>query len=122
VVHKDIAFRDERGEIIDILEKIEIEYVSLISSKKGAIRGNHYHKNSLQYIYVLKGKIKIVAQHGKKKKEIYIAKKGDLVYNLPKEKHAMLALEDSKFLVFTRGPRGGKNYEKDTFRLKRKLI
>ena len=38
------------------------------------------------------------------------------------EQHALRALEDSELLVFTRGPRGGKEYETDTYRLDTPLI
>ena len=37
------------------------------------------------------------------------------------EHHAVHALEDSVFMVFTRGPRGGDDYESDTFRLETPL-
>ncbi len=117
-----ISFQDKRGKIIDILQKEQIEYVTLITSKKGAIRGNHYHKKSIQYNFILKGKMKLFTRVPKGKKKTEIIKTGDLACNPPMEEHALLALEDSEFLVFTRGPRGGKNYEKDTFRLKDKLI
>lgn len=116
-----ISFQDKRGKIIDILQKEQIEYVTLITSKKGAIRGNHYHKKSIQYNFILKGKMKLFTRGPKGKKKTAVIKTGDLAYNPPMEEHALLALEDSEFLVFTRGPRGGKNYEKDTFRLTRIL-
>ena len=35
--------------------------------------------------------------------------------------HTMVALEDSAFLVFTRGIRGAEDYEKDTYRLAERL-
>ena len=38
------------------------------------------------------------------------------------ERHAFQAIEDTTFLVLTRGPRGGENYETDTFRLDIPLI
>ena len=44
------------------------------------------------------------------KKKI-ILKQGDLVVTDKKEAHAIKALIDSRFLVFTQGPRGGKDYE-----------
>jgi hypothetical protein len=40
---------------------------------------------------------------------------------MPQEGHAFEALEDTTFLVLTRGPRGGENYEDDTFRLETSL-
>ena len=122
VTNKKCAFEDERGEITDILENEVIEYVTLITSKKGAVRGNHYHKESVQYTFVLKGCLKLVTQIDEGEIETAIIKAGDLVFTPPAEKHALIALEDSEFLVFTRGPRGGKNYEKDTYRLTEKLI
>ena len=39
-----IAFQDQRGEIIDVLQKGHIEYVTIIHSRKDAVRANHYHK------------------------------------------------------------------------------
>jgi quercetin dioxygenase-like cupin family protein len=121
VISKKAAFEDERGKIIDILGKEVIEYVTLISSKKGAVRGNHYHKESVQYTFLLYGTLKLLTQIPGRKIETRRIKPGDLVITPPMEKHALIALEDSEFLVFTRGPRGGKNYEKDTYRLTEKL-
>lgn len=118
VIKKTSAFKDKRGRIIDILENEPIEYVTLISSKKGAIRGNHYHKESVQYTYVLKGRLKLLTQMPEEKVKTKIIRSGDLVYTPPIEKHTLIALEDSEILVLTRGPRGGKNYEKDTYRLR----
>jgi hypothetical protein len=40
----------------------------------------------------------------------------------PVEHHAVLALEDTDMLVFTRGPRSGENFESDTYRLSEPLI
>ena len=45
VIHKKSVFEDARGQIIDILENEPIECVTIISSKKGMVRGNHYHKD-----------------------------------------------------------------------------
>jgi quercetin dioxygenase-like cupin family protein len=42
---------------------------------------------------------------------------GDMIESPPNERHALHALEDSVLLIITRGPRGGKNYEDDTFRV-----
>jgi len=38
------------------------------------------------------------------------------------EAHALQALEDTTMVVMTRGPRGGREYESDTFRLSELLI
>ena len=119
VVRKTHAFKDERGGIMDIIESEPIEYVTIISSKMGSIRGNHYHKESVQYTFVLKGKLKLLTQKPDEEVETNTIQTGDLVYTPPMEKHTLVALEDSEILVLTRGPRGGRNYETDTYRLNR---
>ena len=117
-----VSFKDKRGSIIDMLEKERINAVTYIITNKGNIRGNHYHKKTWQWNYVLKGKAKLVCQKRNLKKTITILKKGDFVLLGPNEKHAFLALESFHMIVLTKGPRGGKEYENDTFRLSKKLI
>lgn len=117
-----INFKDKRGSITDMLEKEHINAVTYIITNKGNVRGNHYHKKTWQWNYVLKGKAKLVCQKGKLKKTATILKKGDFILLGPNEKHAFVALESFHMMVFTKGPRGGKEYENDTFRLSKKLI
>ncbi|MBI5261253.1 MAG: hypothetical protein HY852_05475 [Bradyrhizobium sp.] len=117
-----IAFQDQRGEIIDVLKEGHIEYVTIIRSRKGAVRANHYHKETYQYLYVLDGKLRVVSQMPGKEPTEVILVPNDLILNVPHERHAFEALEDTTFLVLTRGPRGGEDYETDTFRLDQPLI
>ena len=115
------SHRDERGEITDILAKEEIQYVTLITSAKGAERGHHYHKETIQWVYILDGKLKLLTQMPDGPIQETILEKGDLAMTAPLESHAMIALEDSSFMVFTRGTRGGEEYERDTYRLSNRL-
>ena len=108
---------DERGTIADILRREVIDSVTLITSKEGALRGNHYHKETIQYVYVMEGRLKVLSQMPGEPVRSAVLGKGDLIVNVPHESHAFLALEDSDFLVLTKGPRGGKDYEDDTYRL-----
>tara|TARA_B100001029_G_C15009639_1_gene423407 strand:- start:44 stop:418 length:375 start_codon:yes stop_codon:yes gene_type:complete len=117
-----ISFKDKRGYIMDLLEKKEINAITLITQKKGQVRGNHYHKKTIQWNYLLKGKIELFAKQKNKKIKKITLSEGDLVVTQKNESHAIRAKKDSKFLVFTQGPRGGKEYENDTFRLKKPLI
>jgi hypothetical protein len=41
----------------------------------------------------------------------------DLVETPPNEIHSLLIFEDTQFMVFTKGKRGGEDYESDTFRV-----
>jgi len=114
-------FEDERGAITDILRQEPIDYVTVITSKKGALRGNHVHKETVQYVYVMDGRLKALSQMPGEPVRTAVLSKGDLIVNMPQEGHAFEALEDTTFLVLTRGPRGGENYEDDTFRLETSL-
>ena len=117
-----INFRDHRGVIIDLIEKKKINAITYITQKKGKIRGNHFHKKTIQWNYLLNGKIKIITKIKNKPIKSIILKKGDLVVTKIKESHAIFAIKNSEYLVFTQGPRGGKEYENDTFRLSKPLI
>lgn len=111
------AFSDARGTITDILVNGGIDGVTIITSHAGAIRGNHYHSETLQWIHVLRGSMRVTTQRPPSRPTATVVSQGDLVLQPPGERHAMRALEDCTFLVLTRGPRSGVHYETDTVRL-----
>lgn len=118
----EVSYRDDRGEIIDLLDHQTVDAVTLVTFRKGAVRGNHYHKFTTQWNYLISGRIKLVVQtDGGPTVETFLDP-GDLVVTRPNERHALLGVEESSLMVFTRGPRGGKEYESDTFRLDAPLI
>jgi quercetin dioxygenase-like cupin family protein len=117
-----VSFSDKRGEITDIISKETIEHITIIRSEKGAIRGNHYHKETQQYLYIMSGCVQAVSQMPEGEKIIRTLHTGDLVSHKPDERHAFLALEETTWLVLTKGLRGGLDYEKDTYRLEEPLI
>ena len=113
------AFSDERGSIADIFYNTNINHIGIIKNNSGKfIRGNHYHKLTTQSIYMTKGKLrywyKPVGEN--KKVEHVIVQEGYLVTSEPNEVHSLEILGDSEFIVFSEGPRGGEDYEKDTYR------
>ena len=117
-----INFRDNRGFIVDLLEKKNINAITFITQKKGKIRGNHFHKKTIQWNYLIKGKLELLTRKNKQKIIRTLIQEGDLVETSKNESHAIKALKNSEFLVFTQGPRGGKEYENDTFRLKNPIL
>ena len=123
-----INFKDKRGFILDIFANRPKDHCTLVSFNKKAVRGNHYHKKSTQYSFVVSGKLMLfhcrVNKDGKLlgKPKKTILSKYSLVKHKPFHAHAFKAIEKSIMLAFADGVRGGRNYEKDTFRLKKKLI
>ena len=115
-------FEDSRGAIRDILVKEKIDFVTIIFNKKNSVRGNHYHKKTVQYLYVLEGSILVASKFEGKEIEKKILTEGDLLLNEPFEWHAIKSIEDSKLLILTRGLRGGNDYEADTFKIDEPIL
>lgn len=123
ILKTKINFKDARGEIRDILNGKKIDSITLITCKKGAVRGNHYHKKTFQYTYILSGSFDAYSKKLPKGKVLKKkVKAGDLTVHEPSNCHAFKALEDSSLISFNYGPRQGKDYEKDTIRLEDKMI
>jgi len=124
-----IEYKDDRGDISDIFYKVPIEHVAVINSNKGALRGDHYHKKTVQSMYMSKGSLKYYYREYDKSKKDWgkvksvVIKEGEMVTTPPYEIHSLEILDNNQqFIVFTKGKRGGQDYEKDTFRVEPSLI
>jgi dTDP-4-dehydrorhamnose 3,5-epimerase-like enzyme len=121
---------DHRGEIIDIFTHEPKDHCTIVTFIKNSIRGNHFHKESIQSAYVLEGKFKIYnvmidkdLNYNPKNIEIVVAEKGHYITHEKFEAHAYKCMsKKGSLIVFTKGVRGGKFYEDDTFRLEIKLV
>lgn len=115
---------DKRGRIVDVFYKDNINHITVIDSKAGARRGDHYHKKTIQHMLITKGALEYWHKPLKSKKPATyeLLKVGDLVSTPPFEVHALNIVSDNQFIVFTQGKRGGKDYESDTFRTQPSLI
>jgi len=113
---------DDRGVIRDLLTQ-PLDAVTEIFTRAGAVRGNHKHRETTQWTYIVSGRMQVAqrfpqqgirstTEHGP----------GELICDWPGVEHAWKALEDTRVLVFTRGPRSGEGYETDTCRLKVPLL
>ena len=58
-----IANSDERGKIETIFAGKNFREINYFQSKKGMVRGNHYHKETEELIYLLKGKVVFKIKH-----------------------------------------------------------
>jgi len=95
---------DPRGEITQIMndKDIILRNVVYIELKDGVIRGNHYHTKKDEYLYIAKGKVKVVLldRETQEKKEI-ILQDGDLIRILPQLTHTFKALEYTQIIEFS---------------------
>lgn len=120
IKHIKPVFEDARGKIMDILEDEKVLHIGLITSTKGAIRGNHYHHKSKQFNYILKGKAELIIKDlddpkGEIKRTILNV--GDFVSIPVRMIHTIKALEDTEFLDFNTESRLESGYEEDTVRV-----
>jgi oxalate decarboxylase/phosphoglucose isomerase-like protein (cupin superfamily) len=114
------SFQDERGTIHDIFYAANMNHACIITNQPGAIRGNHYHKFTTQYTYILSGTLtyysKIVGDD--EPAQAFTAVPGDMIISEPYEIHAMMSgAAGCAFIAFAEGPRGGEDYETDTYRV-----
>ena len=112
------VFSDKRGHIFDILES-KVEHIGMVTfSKKGLERGRHYHNKSVQYSYVLSGKVKLVTSDLKGgEKQEFILEKSTFAVIPPKTIHTYQSLGKAEMLDMTTVSRKHKGYEKDTVRV-----
>ena len=111
-------FADARGAIQPLVDA-SMESCVLISSRKGAVRANHYHQTDWHYCYVLSGSIEYHhrPQGSKAKPEVQLFKAGEMFFTPPLVEHAMVFPEDSVFLTFGRNSRAQEVYEADVVRV-----
>lgn len=113
--HIDPAVRDNRGDITNVFEG-ETGHVALITSKKGTVRANHYHKKDHQYIYLITGAYEShsCSVENPSQKQVLRVGPGDIVYTPPLTAHAQKFTENSVFLALSTLQREEGKYENDT--------
>jgi quercetin dioxygenase-like cupin family protein len=111
---------DDRGQIHDVFYKHNMNHGCIITNEPNAVRGNHYHKFTTQYTFVVEGELTYYSQPVDQSKavDMYQAKKGDFIISEPNEVHTLKSGPNGcVFIAFTEGPRGGEDYESDTYRV-----
>jgi len=117
VEQKKVNFEDARGTIMDIFTKAPKDHATIIFTKKDGVRGNHYHKLTTQSDFIVSGSMEIFGKkEGEQVRREVIGVNSFVIWE-PNEQHSFRALEDTVFITFNEGLRGGEDYEKDTFRL-----
>ena len=111
-------FADDRGAIQPLVDA-DMKSCVLITSKKGTVRANHYHKTDWHYCYVLSGSIEYYHRpHGSDgEPEMVLIKTGQLFFTPPMVDHTMVFPEDTTFLTLGRNSRKQEVYEADVERI-----
>ena len=116
------AHTDARGSIFDIELNEEVGAIGHVTFTEGAVRGNHVHNHTTQWNYVVMGKLSVAVVDADGMRHDLRLTDGDLLRIGPGEQHALRADAPTQMMVFTMGPRAGKEYESDTIRLETPLL
>jgi len=113
------VFSDSNKTITDLLNK-PVNHVGLITNEKNSIGGNHYHKLSTQYSYILSGQYEVLLapwdQPFNVKKTILNS--GEMIIIPPKVIHRFKTIEKAVMIDIVTESREGTGYEDDTYRIK----
>ena len=109
---------DARG-AIQCLVNLPMKNMSIITSKKGTVRSNHYHLTDWHYMYVMSGSFDYYYRPTGSTETPTVTRlsAGQMVFTPPMEEHATVFLEDSVLLVMSRNPRDQEAYESDVRRV-----
>jgi hypothetical protein len=109
---------DARGYIQTLVNR-PIRNVALITSAKGTVRSNHFHRTDWHYMYMISGAAYYYYREtgSSQKPDRLLFKQGDLVYTGPMEDHTTVFIEDSMLLAMSGNPRDQETYESDVVRI-----
>jgi oxalate decarboxylase/phosphoglucose isomerase-like protein (cupin superfamily) len=109
---------DSRGRIQSIVN-FPMKNISLITSRKGSVRSNHYHVTDWHYMYVLRGSFDYYYRPTGSSGEPKVVRvdAGEMIFTPPMEDHATVFLADTELLVASRNPRDQASYEEDVRRV-----
>ncbi len=113
------SYVDDRGEIRTFLEGVEFSSVLRITSRAGAVRANHYHRQDYHYCFLESGRMEYFERPvgSLDPPSCVQIEAGQTFYTPPMHEHAMKFLEDSTFWCFSRLSRRQADYESDTVRI-----
>ena len=113
------VFSDDRGKIYDILSDSSIRHITIFTINKDSVRGKHYHKKQKQWIFVLKGQIKVktknLLEKNSKIEEVILNEK-DMIFLPQYFYREIIGISDnSECLFITSKFRKKSLHQEDTF-------
>lgn len=88
-IDPDFRFSDHRGELVQLIHE-GYRQINVITSKKGVVRGGHYHKENREAFYIVSGKLELTVDGRTSRFQT-----GDFFGIEPYDKHSFFFLEDT---------------------------
>lgn len=115
----DEPFVNENGTIQNLLLE-RFTSAAIITSVRGAVRANHYHKTDWHYSYVVSGAVRYfwrpVGSKQRASEQLFVA--GTMFFTPPMVEHAMFFPEQTAFITFAKNIRDHEHHESDVVRVK----
>jgi len=100
IVKPNAVVADDRGKLIEVLLNIGYKQMNHVITKKGVTRGNHYHKTTREFFYIIRGKIIVTVTNVKTNNTTrFTASPSDCFIIEPYENHTVEFLEDTEWIV-----------------------
>ncbi len=114
----DPAFMDERGVIVDFVNA-DLKHVGMITTEEKVVRGNHYHKKSNQYTYILSGSFEVLLAPSDQPANVkkVVVRAGEMISIPAGVIHQFKAIERSVMIEMDTESRECSGYEDDLFRV-----
>ena len=112
-------FVDERGSILNLLLS-GCGGVSLIDTRAGSCRSDHYHKEDWHYLFVVRGQMEYRWRKvGEKKTHHITVHSGEMVYTGPMVEHSTYFPKDTLMVSMSKFGRDHATHEADLVRVER---
>ena len=118
IVPLDSPFINDAGVIQNLLNT-PINGAAIITSKKGSVRSNHYHKEDFHYLYIVSGSMEYY-ERGVNEEftgKPFIVKAGEMVFTQPMKIHKTIFLEDCVMISLSKRNRDHDSHESDVIRV-----
>ncbi|MBI2667491.1 WxcM-like domain-containing protein [Candidatus Woesearchaeota archaeon] len=100
IIKQKIIILDKRGILKEIAKNFTWKQLNYSITKKGSVRGNHYHKHTSELHFIVKGKLELYIKNLKTNKEYnYLFKKGSCFIIEPYEFHILKYLTYVELIV-----------------------
>lgn len=91
---------DVRGRLVGIMNEGQWEEFNYLETKAGQVRGNHFHRDTVELFFIIDGDIDVVISNTAGNEEIIRASAGDILKIEPGENHTFYCLTDCRWINF----------------------
>lgn len=91
---------DDRGRILGIIQEGTWKELNYLTAKADSIRGGHFHKETTEIIFVIRGRATLSISYAgsKKVEQSVVVVGGDIILIEPGDRHTFQFVEDSELI------------------------